>query len=136
MQGNISSQKVISSKQLTGNDLIRFQEEFDEKKRYTATAWLFFVFLGHFGAHRFYLKDKNNGLLHIILILLTFVLCTLSSLLFQLTLYDFWLDTLVISLIPMLINLILWFIDMFRLPKLIYKANKQIEKEILSKIFN
>jgi len=129
-------QEVFSSKQLTGYDLIRFQEEFEEKKRYALTAWLLFIFLGGFGAHRFYLKDNNGGLVRIILVLLTFLV--FPSISYSMLYYNqnsAWIEKLLpILFIAPPINSILWFIDLFRLPKLIYESNKKIEREILSRI--
>jgi len=142
--GGIIMKVIISPKQLSGTDLFRFEEEYNDKKRYSITSWLFFLLLGGTGAHRFYLRDINGGLLYIINLLLmllsvTVVSAKAASAASSILEMDYRRDALagimaIVFTLAFLTNCTFWIIDLFRLPKLIYKTNKKIEKEILMKI--
>lgn len=58
----------LSLHDLTDRELLILRQEVDSRKKSVAATWLLWLFLGEFGAHRFYLGRVGTG----IAMLLTF----------------------------------------------------------------
>ena len=48
---------------LSTQELLVVRQEVDNRKKHNSTAWLLWLFLGWFGAHRIYLKQTMTGFL-------------------------------------------------------------------------
>jgi len=51
----------LSLHDLTERELLILRQEVDGRKKSTAATWLLWIFLGVFGAHRFYLGRIGTG---------------------------------------------------------------------------
>jgi TM2 domain-containing membrane protein YozV len=51
---------------LSSHELQLLQSEFEKRKKSPVVTWLLWLFLGAFGAHRFYLGQKGRGIAMII----------------------------------------------------------------------
>ena len=52
----------LSLHDLTEKELLILRQEVNDRKKSTATTWLLWLFLGVFGAHRFYLGRIGTGI--------------------------------------------------------------------------
>ena len=52
----------VSVYDLTERELLILRQEVDSRKKSVAATWLLWLFLGEFGAHRFYLGRVGTGI--------------------------------------------------------------------------
>lgn len=52
----------LSVHDLTERELLILRQEVDSRKKSVAATWLLWLFLGEFGAHRFYLGRVGTGI--------------------------------------------------------------------------
>lgn len=52
----------LSIHDLTERELLILRQEVDSRKKSVAATWLLWLFLGEFGAHRFYLGRVGTGI--------------------------------------------------------------------------
>ncbi len=52
----------VSVHDLTERELLILRQEVDSRKKSVAATWLLWLFLGEFGAHRFYLGRVGTGI--------------------------------------------------------------------------
>jgi len=53
---------TLSLHDLTERELLILRQEVDSRKKSVAATWLLWLFLGEFGAHRFYLGRVGTGI--------------------------------------------------------------------------
>ncbi len=87
--------------------------KYDANKKSTAVAYLLLIFIGAFGAHRFYLNQTGTAI--------ALLLITLSSLLLMLVLIGFF--TIWISWLWVLV-------DLFLVPGLVRNHNNKLAQEL------
>lgn len=99
----------MAKQDLTTQELQVLSSEMENRKKSTGTAWLLLLFLGGFGAHRFYLGHTGIGIAMVI--------------------------TWVLSWFLLLIPIGIWvLVELFLLSGLIREENQRAEKEIIDKI--
>ena len=149
-------ENLISPKQLSDEEYILFERDYDEKKKYTSTTWLLCLFLAGLGAHQFYLGNKKGGVirlcfgvLSLCFLVIFYYLTTLSIVYPHVISFqtgdvvsqvpDFVSIIEDLDLVPLMlgvcgiIHTILWIYDLFTLQKQIFRANRKIEDNVLSK---
>ena len=147
-------ENLISPKQLSDEEYILFERDYDEKKKYTSTTWLLCLFLAGLGAHQFYLGNKKGGVirlcfgvLSLCFLVIFYYLRTLGRVIDHVVSMETGevlnqepLLSIVDDLVPLMlvvcgiIHTILWIYDLFTLQKQIFRANRKIEANILSKV--
>lgn len=107
--GSSSMQKENTSSYEKGDerDLELMKIEFERRKKSLLAAYLFLVFLGGTGAHRFYVGDKTAGWIFVGLLLT----CWLA--------------------VPIVISYCWQFIDLFRLPGIVGNYNRSLQRELM-----
>lgn len=99
----------MAKQDFTTQELQLLSSEMENRKKSTGTSWLLLLFLGGFGAHRFYLGQTGVGIA---------MLCV-------------WLVSIPLLMVPIGIWVL---VELFLLSDLIRKANMQTEKEVIEKI--
>lgn len=58
----MSTANILLKQQLTPQQMVMLQSEFDRKKKSKGAAYAFWFFLGAFGGHRFYSRDTKRAI--------------------------------------------------------------------------
>ena len=113
---------MVSNKNTISNDTLALME-FESEKRNAGFAYLLFFFFGIFGAHRFYLENKTDAVIMIILNLGSF-----GGLFFGF----FWLGGLgfVFGGGCFIVFIIIWIADLFQIPKMVREYNQELMNKI------
>ena len=99
----------MAKQELTSKELQLLSAELEKEKKSTTVSWLLLLFLGGFGAHRFYLGHIGLGIAMIIV----------------------WLISIPLAFVPIAIWLI---VDIVLLTSAIKEENNKIEKGIIQDI--
>lgn len=108
---------LLARANLTPQQLAIFESEMTKRRKNIVLAYLLLLFLGGFGAHRFYLGSTPIAIVQLI--------CCVVGLL---TVAIF------IGIIPLAITGIIAIVDLFLTPGMTNAANERLEREILARL--
>jgi TM2 domain-containing membrane protein YozV len=104
--------------QLSHQQLAMVQSEMEHKKKSMALAYVFLIFLGTFGAHRFYVGKKGTAITQLVLTLLGY-----------LTLWLFGIGLIFLGIVWIWV-----LIDLFLLYGHVNRFNEEIERELIAQV--
>ncbi|MFO7289198.1 TM2 domain-containing membrane protein YozV [Planifilum fulgidum] len=103
--------------QLNQHQLSMVQSEMEHKMKSMAVAYLLAIFLGYFGAHRFYVRKTGTAVTQLVLFLLGVVTAIFLVGFVFLFIVGFWV-----------------LIDLFLLHGQVNRLNEEIEREIIEQV--
>ncbi|MBD8498405.1 TM2 domain-containing protein [Paenibacillus arenosi] len=120
--------------------MIAFQHEYEKRAKSKMHAVIFWLFLGPFGAHRFYLGEKASGVLLLFVGLCFYIVLPISLFVFAVNTFDPvnpGIDSnvlLILFLLILFIGLIWWVIEGFLISGKVDRLNEKLEMDIMRQI--
>ncbi|WP_028593370.1 TM2 domain-containing protein [Paenibacillus assamensis] len=120
--------------------MIAFQHEYEKRAKSKMHAVIFWLFLGPFGAHRFYLGEKAAGILLLFTGLCFYIVLPISLFVFAVNTFDPvnpGIDPnvlLILFLLIIFIGLIWWVIEGFLISGKVDRLNEKLEMDIMRRI--
>ncbi len=111
------STNLALKQQLNQHQLSMVQSEMEHKMKSMAVAYLLAIFLGYFGAHRFYVRKTGTAVTQLVLFLLGVVTAIFLVGFVFLFIVGFWV-----------------LIDLFLLHGQVNRLNEEIEREIIEQV--
>lgn len=120
--------------------MIAFQYEYEKRAKSKMHAVIYWLFLGPFGAHRFYLGEKAAGIFLLFAGLCFYIVLPISLFIFAVNTFDRLdpaLDSsvvLILFLLFIFIGLIWWVVEGFLISGKVERLNEKLELDIMRQI--